>query len=189
MPITPTSTKSKNYQALGIDEIANDIETAFTSINSLETTVDNLPAAGTTTTINISSAQILAMGDTPIELLPAPGSGKYYDIEKVIIEGTGVTTAYTSANLYFQQPYAVLSSSILSNLSAGNKTFAVMSNLESAPFTSTSWGGDLNGSFGQSLSDYDAFPFELTTDGGTNPTIGDGTLRAIITYTTRTFGA
>lgn len=34
--ITPTSTKSKQYQALGIDEIATDIETVFSAVSTLQ---------------------------------------------------------------------------------------------------------------------------------------------------------
>jgi hypothetical protein len=93
MPITPTSTKSKNYQALGIDEIARDIETAFDAINQLEQGGGG--SDYTETIVNISSAQILDMHMTPIELLPAAGANAYYDIDKVIFEYTHVTTPYT----------------------------------------------------------------------------------------------
>jgi len=41
-----------------------------------------------TKVVEISSAEILAMGTTPIELLPAPGAGKYYDIDRMILKYT-----------------------------------------------------------------------------------------------------
>lgn len=49
----------------------------------------------TTEVVEISSAQILAIASTPIELLPAAGEGKYYDVEKVILEFTEGASAYT----------------------------------------------------------------------------------------------
>ena len=180
MPITPTSTKSKNYQALGIDEIANDIETVFTAVNDLETEVNNLPAAPTTTVVNISSAQILSMGSNPVELLPAAGVGKYYDISHFILEYTHVSMVYDNSN--FQQfeivgdrenqyfVYNNVSSDII--LNSENRWFRYPTSPDS---TSPSF--SLNGEV------------SIGTNTGLNPTLGDGTLRVIITYTLRTFGA
>lgn len=169
MPITPTSSISKNYQALGIDEIANDIETAFTSVNALEATVNALPAAPTTTVVNISSAQILAMGTSPIQLLPAAGANNYYDW-KLILESTG--SDYTlAANLSIDcQPYGNGLVEITPYLITDtvNQTFEINSATQSQPLN-------------QSIN--------LTTVGAVDPTGGTGTIRAIITYTVRTFGA
>lgn len=174
MPITPTSTKSKQYQALGIDEIARDIETAFTAINAM-------PEAPTTTTVNISSAQILAMGSTPIELLPAAGVGKYYDIEKVIIEYTYISGTYGSIYPVFQQ---------------GDKTNYGLIGWDGTTFPLESCIFVINDTAIGSSSGYPTNspiltnnPFRLTTNSGADPTGGVATLRAIITYTTRTFGA
>ena len=52
--------------------------------------------------INITSAQILTLG-TPIELLPAPGAGKYYVIDRIQMEYSFRTAAYvfpTSLTFY-----------------------------------------------------------------------------------------
>lgn len=176
MAITPTSTKSKQYQALGIDEIATDIETVFTAVNNLETEVNNLPAAPTTAIVNISSAQILAMGSSPIELLPAPGVGKYYDIEKIILEYTYGTTAYSNAPQPMPSMGNFYSEIVVGFLTSTNNDVVIINDFGREP-NSNYQNNIINQSL--TLGDYN----------GTNPTLGDGTLRAIITYTTRTFGA
>lgn len=172
MAITPTSTKSKQYQALGIDEIATDIETVFTAVSTLQ---DNPSTGYTETIVNISSAQILAMGTTPIELLPAAGANSYYDIDKVILEYTHVTTAYDDSLISYvilrngSQYTSSVNSGFISN--ASNK--------------------------GQRLSfiglevDYISLNSNLTlgTDNDLNPTLGNGTIRVKIYHKTITFGA
>ena len=49
------------------------------------------------TAVTVSSAEILTLSSSPIELLPAPGVGYYYDI-KLILEYTFNTTPYTVAS-------------------------------------------------------------------------------------------
>lgn len=61
-----------------INGLETQIETNADDITTLESAVEALPAAPTTTIVNISSAQILAMGTTPIELLPALPANQYY---------------------------------------------------------------------------------------------------------------
>lgn len=46
-------------------------------------------------TITLTAAQILALNVTPVELVPAPGSGLYIVPWRIVIEFTHVTTAYT----------------------------------------------------------------------------------------------
>jgi hypothetical protein len=169
MSITQTSLKSKNYNALGIDEIADDISNIITVVNAM-------PESPTTAIVNISSAQILAMGTTPVELLPAPGVGKYYDIEKVILEYNYNSVGYSNA----PQPmpsmgnfYQEISVSFLS--SASNDVVII-----------NDFGRDPQGIYERYIINQ---KLELGDYNGANPTLGDGTLRVIITYTVRTFGA
>jgi hypothetical protein len=60
-------------------------KTVTDALDTRVTTLEQNPGGGgsdyTETIVNISSAQILAMGTTPIELLPAPGVGKYYEFD------------------------------------------------------------------------------------------------------------
>jgi hypothetical protein len=133
----------------------------------------------TETIVNISSAQILAMGTSPIELLPAAGANSYYEVDKIRFEYSHNTTAYTIANrlyVYGGDIYVVIKNSFIAD------------------------GSDYVGSVVPSPSMVDTVPvFQLenglntslvfSVEGGVDPTAGDGTLRAIITYTLRTFGA
>jgi hypothetical protein len=137
---------------------------------------------GTTEVVNISSAQILAMGTTPIELLPAAGANKYYDIEKVILEYTHVTTAYSSPDLVIKSNGSlwgfVYSQFVLLAGSESTVTFVNKPmDYNSTDFITTPYNFPLNTDL--TIGTYD----------NSNPTLGDGTLRAIITYTLRTFGA
>lgn len=148
------------------------------SVNSSE--VANPYPAPTVATVDITSAQILAMGTTPIELLPAPGVNKYYDIEKIILEYTHVSTAYTSTEttLIYSgcsvTPVHIDFLTQISNAVVESSNGGVLTSVDS---TSLSYPYALN----QSLT--------LGTFNASDPTLGNGTLRAIITYTTRTFGA
>jgi len=141
-------------------------------------TIQDIAGAAATTTaiVNISSAQILAMGTTPVELLPAPGVGKYYDIEKVILEYNYNSVGYSNA----PQPmpsmgnfYQEISVSFLS--SASNDVVII-----------NDFGRDPQGIYERYIINQ---KLELGDYNGANPTLGDGTLRVIITYTVRTFGA
>jgi hypothetical protein len=140
----------------------------------------------TTTVVNISSAEILAMGTSPIELLPAPGVGKFYDYHGYL-ELTYGTTTYSLADAIMlgglnSYTGTFLRQSIISN---GDNCVCFFSNtLPQETFNGTS----LPELVGNNIILLDE-PIVLTTWNGTDPTLGDGTLRAIITYTTRTFGA
>lgn len=140
----------------------------------------NNTSAVTTTTVDITSAQILAMGSTPIELLPAAGAGKYYDVEKIILEYTHSTTAYSLVDDFLRVTYSTLGYSIDKQvITAGLDVICIADSTYSI-----SVGNQL---FSQALLPNASV--DLTTDNGGNPTLGDGTIRAIVTYTLRTFGA
>jgi hypothetical protein len=187
MPITPTSTKSKQYQALGIDEIATDIETAFTAINQLE----GSGSGYTETIVNISSANFLTSGASPVTLLAAAGVGTYFDIEKIILEFTGGASGYTfAANdllaVYYNGgpyvPIAQIATTAFEGTSNGafllvpspEKTAQAGSFATNPIFT----GGDV---FNQNLA--------FGTWSGSNPSVGDGTIRVKVYHKTITFGA
>ena len=150
-------------------------------------------AAGgaTTTTVNISPSEttysdgrptvasgILAMGSSPIELLPAPGAGKYYDIDKIILERTDVSTDYVlGEDLYIQQGSGGCYYGISERLFTAYPVVICREPMVKSGTELVYSDTEPNGSL------------IFYTWNNTNPTLGDGTLRAIITYTTRTFGA
>lgn len=56
------------------------------SLNSIETALNSI--GWSEITVNITDADILVLGTNPIELLPAPGVGFYYDIDRMILKYT-----------------------------------------------------------------------------------------------------
>lgn len=138
-------------------------------------------SAYTETIVNISSAQILNMGTTPIELLPAPGVGKYYDIDKIVLEYTHVTTAYTLADVYLYTSVAnmpnIVNYLIKHSYDVWMKLTVSTNTLEP------------NETVVYNAVDVTNQSVTLTTWNGTDPTDGDGTLRVKIYHKTITFGA
>jgi len=138
----------------------------------------------TETIVNISSAQILAIDLSPIELLPPAGVNKYYDIESIIIEytfgtiaygaGTGMAIRYDSYPeydirlIYMDSPESSVFFVKPESLAKDNQNYLFNAMRPTSINT--------------------ALIFALSN--GTNvPTLGDGTLRVKIYHKTITFGA
>lgn len=45
--------------------------------------------------VNLSAANIIAMNGTPVELIPAPPTGKFISVHKITFEMTRTSTAFT----------------------------------------------------------------------------------------------
>lgn len=60
--------------------------------------------------VTISSAQLLDIFDTPVELIPAPGSGKVIKVMSIVGVMNGNTIAYVSNGLYIKMGASVISS-------------------------------------------------------------------------------
>lgn len=132
--------------------------------------------------VEISSAQILAMGTTPIELLPAPGVGKYYDIDKIRFEFTYGTIAYILADPYLfisqGSDMAYFSNALIIEELDSVHITKLFEPVYNDPVTTVNYAYPLDMNF----------PLSLYTVNNTDPTIGDGTMRAVITYAVRVFG-
>lgn len=137
----------------------------------------------TETIIEVSSAEILAMGTSPIELLPAPGANKYYEFDKIIVENLFNTTAYSLADgvVYIagingnSVEFDIHPSIITSNTSS----VAILKQYNS--FSVIEEGGQIG-------VDYLNGGLIMTTWNASNPTLGDGTLRILIYSKIRTIG-
>lgn len=174
--------------------IVQDIKNLVSSVNSLETSVSTIESEWTETIVNISPSEttysdgrptvasgILAMGTTPIELLSAPGVGNYYDIDSMTLEYTHVTTDYsnTSGKIGVYGSSQIYGYVYAGLMSTSGDTVSFIKSTETDVDTSVVVNG------------YEAIssnsPIIIQADA--NPTLGDGTLRVIIKYKVRTFGA
>ena len=169
---------------LGEGDVPYDQGSLFTFLT--ENTGNFNPAPGGSgafleTVIEISSAQILAMGSA-ITLLASPGLGKYYEIQKVIFEYTHNTTAYifpTSPTFYLDGCFDVYVDKILLTTATSGVILA------NANVRNTYVSGGTNVKYNRDALNS---PLIMGTTNGDNPTTGNGTLRVIIFHKTRTFG-
>ena len=133
--------------------------------------------------INISSAQILSMGSSPIQLLPNAGLNKYYIFEGIlefIVNGTqySIPDSTSAIRIYYDQSFN----------GAGcyfNKAFLLSKGSSVIPFNSIPNVGTNNA---QNGIDFNSSIF-LSTNNSENPTNGNGTIRIILKYKIKTFGA
>jgi hypothetical protein len=121
------------------------------------------------TEVSFAFAQIRAMGTTPLELLVAPGAGKYNSIDSIIQEYKHVGTPYTAAtaSLIIIEQGAVSFNSI----DIAQLTASVSSSAYLTPSTTQT---PLNTAL------------TATTDDASDLTLGTGTLKFIISYKIRT---
>lgn len=169
-----------NYQD-AIDKLVANPYTGYTE------TIVNIPssASGTITYSDgrpNATGGILGMGATPITLLAAPEVGQYYEIEKIILEYTYGTATYTPELIYIanQNEYYLIDSNLISSVAnAWTKSIGIYKVINDG------FGDNVAVAKGSSLSG----SLSIGTWSGTNPTDGNGTLRAIIIYRVRKFGA
>jgi hypothetical protein len=148
---------------------------------TVENFIAGLPQSSEYTEVvkELTSTQILTLG-TPIELLQAPGAGKYYIIDRVQLEYTFNTTAYvfpTSPTFYLDGCFdAYIQKKLLEDTQ--NTVCVLRANLRN---TITVGAG--SGSV-QVLTNRDVLNSNLIigTPNGDNPTNGDGTLKIKIYY-------
>jgi hypothetical protein len=128
---------------------------------------------------------ILDMGTTPIELLPAAGVNAYYDIDKVVLEYTHITTPYSLSSDLINVRH-------LSNYSFGSAfspNLIVNTSDRVAIGKMDAFSDDVNNGFSMCGVQLLNESIVLDTYNNTNPTLGNGTLRVKIYHKTITFGA
>jgi hypothetical protein len=135
--------------------------------------------------VPISSAQIKAMGSSPIQLLPAAGVNKYYVFERIVIEFTYSTAAYvfpTSQTFYLDGAFDAYVDKLLFT-SASNGVTTLTGNIRNT-ITVGSGSGSV-----QVKGNRDVLNANLImgTPSGDNPTTGSGTALVKIYYKTESF--
>ena len=122
------------------------------------------------TAVTITSAQTLSIGSIPVQILPAPGANKYYDI-KTYFEYVFNTTAYSSTGTL------VLVDNTTKRVT---NQFDINGQLTSRVFVS-----DMN--FQNQLTTLNS-QIDFTTSDGSDPTLGDGSFKVKIYYNIIDFG-
>lgn len=147
----------------------------------------------TETIVNISSAQILDMGSSPIELLPAPGVGKYNKVNEYVIEAD-ITSPFTLGTI---KTIAIVSTSgykyIFGSADFLTETGKFVFNLSDSHVWNVYSTSDTPSNridYGYSpINDALSITFLDDSNNSVDPTDGDGTMRIIIYSKERTFGA
>lgn len=137
------------------------------------------------TEVSVTNAEILAMGSTPVSILPAPGANSYYEYYGVL-ESVYDTTAYTLA--------ADLVGVLRENSYSGGLMAPGVITQSANAFAEFASNGPLDPTTSAAVDYYGAYRGELnegvvlTTLNGTDPTLGDGTILVKIWYKVKTFG-
>lgn len=92
--------------------LAYDAHLVYKTSNSAEATYlpFNENATPRFKEVTLTSAQILDIFDTPVELIAAPGSGKVIKVNSIVAVMNANTIAYVSNGLYFKVGSSVVSS-------------------------------------------------------------------------------
>lgn len=174
------------------EDITYDNSTSGLDATNVKIAIDKLTELSsgseyTETIVNISSAQILAMGTNPIELLPAAGVGKYYDIDKVLFESSGTIDYTIGVGSYIYIYEGIIGYVSANLLRPASSQVPLYANLKSSPGYDSADGIPMTNALATNraveLSYYD------DTNLVPNPTGGDGTLRVKIYHKTLTFGS
>jgi hypothetical protein len=185
MPIVQKSIDSLGYQPVDERLIAEDIQALIEEVNILSEGGGG--SDYTETIVNISSAQILAMGTTPIELLPPLPIGKIYDIHQCEIYFTKGSVNYTISSgdmIYIWSDQRDILPLIDGNLINGNDKVIL-----TGPIGGTYFDNVKGYTFMTASNPFNSESIVLTMYSGVNPTLGNGTLRVKIYHKTITFGA
>ena len=165
--------------------LANSPTQVYTMGDITTTVLESVPSPNEVS-ISLLSADILALGTTPFELLPAPGEGTYYVIERIAIEYTFGTAGYilpTSPTLSLTGCF----SSFIDNklITSTVDGLCIISGNLSNTITVGSGSGSVKVI---STTNPPNLGLYLETTDNDDPTTGEGELNVKITYRIATFG-
>jgi hypothetical protein len=159
--------------------LKKDADMALAKFGHLNAIVDKINET-LYTEVAISSANILSIESSPVQLLPAPGVGKYYEyhgtVEYTHVSTNYTTTSMTSIGVVTEGNFAgsFISPTLISTAASGVAGF---SSVGTNPYNTPA------------VIDQDAVNQPIIIAGiGANPTLGDGTMLVKIWYKIRTFG-
>ena len=138
------------------------------------------------TIVNISSSQILNMGTTPIELLPAPGVNKYYEYDMILEANPGNPESnYDVTGCFFKILESYIDPKLIEASGAGSKVICRLSSIHETFENNRIYKTGISVDWFQGAIKLICFG---VGEESVTPTGGNGTMRAIIKYKIRTFG-
>lgn len=170
----------KNFNVqLALKNIFTKIDEIIKKINDLEEN-GNVYGYKYYAEVDISSSQILTLGSSKVELLPTLSGEKYYDVGKIILEYKHVTTPYSLSDLYLQ------------TFGQSNIFFVkylILNSANAIAIGSMAGGGYIESTENIKYSNSEGLnkKLELGTYNNSNPSGGDGTLKAKIWYNIHAF--
>lgn len=171
--IAATASSQLNIRTNGVMNSTSTVGQVLTLTNAVTGECEYQNVGGyTEITVNITDTEILSMGTNPIELLPAPGVGLYYDIDRIILKyfynGNGYTVGEDLAIGDGNNNMKIIAEFFIADTVS---TVAILSDISYPSIENT--------------------PRTLKTQFGTNPTLNvpgaGGTIDAIIRYRVLTF--
>lgn len=162
--LLPNANTLDGSEFVELDQLITGVRT---SVKIPVSTIVSLAGGITTVKVSLTSAQILALGNTPIVLVAAPGTGKVIKPLSVLYKYNYGTATYLT-NTTLLGSYSGVSGNVISTNSIINQTQNSFS--ASVPQANTPLDADVSN-------------LALVISTSSNPTAGDGTLDIYITYT------
>jgi hypothetical protein len=165
----------------GIDSIFNVNSDGSVTVPQVAAPITTPNGVGTLPIVSrtlITSAQLLALKTTPIQLTPTPATGFIIQLENITLRYVFATAAYTlnaGTLKVFQGPVANAKALVADQ--AALLTAVANGNIIGIPALA-------GGTAASPLTDAQALaqPLFLGNDGGANYTVGAGTLEVVLTY-------
>jgi hypothetical protein len=179
--LTKTTNRNRLLTVLETNKL---IEELNAETLSLQNQINNITVSEVT--VDINTSQMLELGTEGSQLLPAAGVGKYYSYIQIFLEYSTGSTEFTlgdgeilAISYSGGQYIAVADSSALSDTENAVWVITIAPSFENTnvPLFSSL---ELNSAVILTLQD--------TSGGGVDPTLGNGSMRAIVKYQVRTFG-
>ena len=139
------------------------------------------PQTVLSTTVHLSAADLLALGGTPKEILPAPGAGKNYYVVGAFAKYNAGTVAYTVGNA--DNIFELVYGDALSAIKGFNESGPITTFIHTLTSTLVPLINVDNAELSLPIGNTDNAPISLQIE-GTTPglTLGDGTLDVTVLY-------
>ena len=178
--------KPNNFPVRTVLDGTEEVYTQTNDVPEKFTTQQIADLGWTETIVSVSAVEIQGLSLSPKDLLPTPGSGKYYEFDKFIFEFDYGTTKYTSGgkNAFIISQGSRIASVDVTLVTGDSDRVAVVTAYIPA---NGDWGGIGGGNPQTAVFSLNQ---KVTLGMHDVPTLkdGNGTMRILMRYRVRTFG-